>query len=90
MALAHLVAQRFSDVLRLTEWAIEHPMFPPAYRFRAAALAQLGRTDEAAALIRQLLKIQPNATVSRTTRLAWNPAATAILVDGLRKAGLPE
>jgi adenylate cyclase len=92
MALAHLTAKRFSEVLRWSERAIQQrPGFPPPYRFRASALAHLGRFEEAFATIQHMLTLQPNSTIRRASRTGYkNPADLAILVDGLRLAGLPE
>ena len=58
---------------------------------RAAALAQLGRTDEAAQAAQALLGNYPQVTVERHLRnFHWkNPADIAHYRDGLLKAGLP-
>jgi hypothetical protein len=63
----------------------------------AAALAQLGRLDEARSAIRAGLALNPAYTISRR-RASWaaqsdNPTFLAQLepiLEGLRKAGLPE
>lgn len=92
MTLAHLIAGRFAEAEKWGERAIQQrPNFPPPLRFRAAALAQLGRLEEASALIRQLLLIQPGSTIGRTAKVRFrHPSHQAILLDGLRLAGLPE
>ncbi|KWV54025.1 adenylate cyclase [Bradyrhizobium macuxiense] len=58
---------------------------------RAAALAQLGRADEAKQAAEALLSIYPNLTVERHLRnFHWkNPADIAHYRDGLLKAGVP-
>jgi adenylate cyclase len=58
---------------------------------RAAALAQLGRTEEAAKAAEVLLTSFPNLTVERHLRnFRWkSPADTAHYRDGLLKAGVP-
>jgi len=58
---------------------------------RAAALAQLGRVDEAAQAAEALLANHPKLTVERHLRnFHWkNPADIAHYRDGLLKAGLP-
>ncbi|PAY08736.1 adenylate cyclase [Bradyrhizobium sp. UFLA03-84] len=58
---------------------------------RAAALAQLGRTEEAAQAAEALLANHPKLTVERHLRnFHWkNPADIAHYRDGLLKAGLP-
>jgi TolB-like protein len=71
--------------------------YPPAYFWLAAALAQLGRLDEARSALKGGLALNPTFTISRA-RAAWrersdDPTYLAQLepiIDGLRKAGLPE
>jgi hypothetical protein len=63
----------------------------------AAALAQLGRLDEARSAVRAGLALNPTYTISRR-RASWtsqsdDPTYLAQLepiVEGLRKAGVPE
>jgi tetratricopeptide (TPR) repeat protein len=70
---------------------------PPAYLNLAAALAQLGRLDEARSAVRAGLALNPTYTISRR-RASWtsqsdDPTYLAQLepiVEGLRKAGVPE
>ena len=70
---------------------------PFAYFVLAAALAQLGRLDEARSAVKAGLALNPTFTVSRA-RAAWtarsdNPTYLAQLepiFEGLRKAGVPE
>jgi adenylate cyclase len=58
---------------------------------RAAALAQLGRTEEAAKAAEVLLSLYPGLSVERHLRnFRWkNPADIAHYRDGLLKAGIP-
>ena len=71
--------------------------FPVAYFSLAAALAQLGRLDEAHSAVKAGLALDPNFTVSRA-RASWtamsdDPTYLAALrptFDGMRKAGVPE
>jgi TolB-like protein len=70
---------------------------PPAYLNLAAALAQLGRFDEARSAVSAGLALNPTYTISRR-RASWtsqsdDPTYLAQLepiVEGLRKAGVPE
>ena len=70
---------------------------PPAYFWLAAALAQLGRLDEARSALKAGLALNPAFSISRA-RAAWtamsdDPTYLAQLepiFDGLRKAGVPE
>jgi adenylate cyclase len=58
----------------------------------ATALGQLGRTNEARAAGRDVLAQEPDFSIAGYTRgLAYrDPAITAKIADGLRRAGLPE
>jgi hypothetical protein len=70
---------------------------PSMAKMTAAALAQLGRLDEARSAARAGLALNPAYTVSRR-RASWtaqsdDPTFLAQLepiLEGLRKAGLPE
>jgi tetratricopeptide (TPR) repeat protein len=71
--------------------------YPAAYFQLAAALAQLGRLDEAHSAVKTGLALNPALTISRI-RAAWtarsdDPTYLAQLepfLEGLRKAGVPE
>jgi hypothetical protein len=61
----------------------------------AAALAQLGRLSEARSEINTGLLINPTFTIARIRAAPWtdNPALDVgreRLIDGMRKAGVPE
>ena len=61
----------------------------------ASAYAWTGRKDEAQAAVAELLKLMPNYTVDRWAHEGWssNPVFLAQyqrIIEGLRKAGLPE
>ena len=70
---------------------------PPVYLNLAAALAQLGRLDEARSAVKAGLALNPAFAVSRA-RALWaamsdDPTYLAqreTILDGLRKAGVPE
>jgi adenylate cyclase len=63
-----------------------------AYRWKAAALGQLGRIDEAKMALEQSIALSPmNFYFHVRTRPPWFRSADhALLLEGLRKAGLPE
>ena len=69
-----------------------NPDFFYAHLHLAAAYAQLGRMEEAKAEAAEALRIDPSFSVQRVAqRLPLKDAAAlARLVDGMRKAGLPE
>jgi adenylate cyclase len=64
IAIAHFAAGRFEEADTAASRAIQaNPRFSPPYWMRAAALANLGRTDEAKSVAQQLLKVQPQFTI---------------------------
>ncbi len=94
--LAHFVMEEFDEAVPLFERALKLnprnyvPLIP-----LAAAYAHLGREQEAAATIEALQKALPTiATLSLVRRSPlWsykNPADQDRLLEGLRKAGMPE
>ncbi|MGC2785403.1 MAG: hypothetical protein WA397_16545, partial [Roseiarcus sp.] len=71
--------------------------YPLVYFHLAAALAQLGRQDEAHSAVKAGLTLNPTFTISRAranwTSMSDDPTHLAQLerlLEGLRKAGLPE
>ena len=71
--------------------------YPLVYFHLAAALAQLGRLDEAHSAVKAGLTLNPTFTISRAranwTSMSDDPTHLAQLerlLEGLRKAGLPE
>ena len=62
------------------------------YRWKAAALGQLGRTDDARIALDQAIGVSPtNFDLYVRTRLPWfSLEEHSLLVEGLRKAGLGE
>jgi adenylate cyclase len=67
----------------------QNPFFAPAHRCLASAFAHLGRDEEARKAAARLLQLDPNFTIS-----AWiargGQSNSKLLIEGLRKAGLPE
>jgi adenylate cyclase len=65
------------------------PEWPQSYRFRAAALGQLGRTEEAKAALEEAIAIAPAAfDVYVRGRPPWYGLEDHDhLLQGLRKAG---
>jgi TolB-like protein/Tfp pilus assembly protein PilF len=71
--------------------------FPPAYFWSAAALAQLGRLDEARAAVTSSLVLNPSFNIARAralwTAMSDDPTYLAGLepvFEGMRLAGMPE
>ena len=70
-----------------------HP--PVAHFYFAAALARLGRIEEAREAARAGLELNPGFTIARMRSLAFSDhpvylAGRERVYDGLRKAGMPE
>ncbi len=71
--------------------------YPPAFFWLAAALAHLGRLDEAHSAVKAGLALSPAFTVSRA-RAGWTAfsddrtylAGLESIIDGLRMAGVPD
>jgi tetratricopeptide (TPR) repeat protein len=94
MSAASLFQQRDEEALEWGRKAVHsRPDCGPAHAYVAAALAHLGRIDEAGKEIAELRRLQPGytATTLRAEKLSDNPVFLARrerLFDGLRKAGL--
>jgi adenylate cyclase len=66
-----------------------NPSYPTAYRCLASSFAHLGRDAEAREVAARLLEVDPAFTIS--TYIARGGQSNAkVLIEGLRKAGLPE
>ncbi len=62
------------------------------HAFLAASHAQLGQLEDAHAEVAEVLRINPKYTITRQKQVSIlrRPEDAELLVDGLRKAGLPE
>ena len=56
----------------------------------AACYAQMGRMEEAAAAVAQVLRLKPDFSIAKLRRAGWGTAESEHVKDGMRKAGLPE
>ena len=93
IAAAHYFGDGFGEAVLWAENAlIRNPRFSHALRIRAAGLAREGKVGEAAAVVRQILDIEPDLTVTRLrTRLMFmDESCWSRYALGLRAAGLPE
>ncbi len=92
MAAAHFFARRFEDCITWGRRATDEASGANiARRHVAAALALLGRIDEAKAEVGEVLKRQPNSSLARSRLSSFRyPWMYDLYLDGLRKAGLPE
>jgi adenylate cyclase len=92
MAFSHYLLRQYDASL---SWAREvlylNPNHLQVLAVRAAALAQLGRAEEAAKATEVLLSSYPGLTVEKHLRnFRWKlPADIALYREGLLKAGVP-
>jgi adenylate cyclase len=90
MALALIELRRFDEASVAAKKAQrQNPSYPPAYYCLASAFAHLGRDAEAREAATRLLQVDPAFTIS--ARMGRRRQAHAkLLIEGFRKAGLPE
>ncbi|MCH9000599.1 MAG: adenylate/guanylate cyclase domain-containing protein [Proteobacteria bacterium] len=93
LAFSCLFLGQIDDAVSWASKALHHnPKFTPTHRVLAASLGHAGRLDEAHRVVEQLQALVPGLTVTRfgkETRVR-HPEYFELLMDGLRKAGLPE
>ena len=85
--------KRYEEAAEWAQRALQQPNFQwSRYTVLIAALAQLGRLDEAKNCIQELRIKRPNTTIAfvRETHLFGDTASFAHYLDGLRMAGLPD
>ena len=90
MGMAFIELRRFDEAIVAGKKAQrQNPSFPPAYCCLASAFAHLGRDGEAREAAARLLETDPAFTIS--ARMARRRQShLKLLIEGLRKAGLPE
>jgi len=90
-AQALLFSGRYSDAAELARHsAAIYDGWDSTYWFLAAAYGHLGHVEEARKTIAKILSMSPSTTVSNIRKLPYDETRLAILLNGLRKAGLPE
>jgi adenylate cyclase len=90
MGQALIELRRFDEAITAGKKALsQSPSFSPGYRCLASAFAHLGRDAEACEAAARLLEFDPTFTLS-----GWiargGQSNSKLLIEGLRKAGLPE
>jgi adenylate cyclase len=95
LGLAHYMLKRYSQALPLLQECVSRmPNSRPGHCWLAATYAQLGNIEKARAEAAEALRIEPKYTLEGTqARLSGSykrKQDAKHLVDGLRKAGLPE
>jgi TolB-like protein/Flp pilus assembly protein TadD len=91
-AKALLLSGRYSDAVELARHsAAIYDGWDTTYWYLAAAYGHRGQKNEASKAIKKILSLSPGVTISRIRKLPIrDETRLAILLDGLRKAGLPE
>ena len=90
LSCAHMFAGRFEQAaLAASRCEQANPRFSPACLARIAALVNLGRNDDARAVVQRLLALSPDFAISHLPRFT-SPERLAMLADALRQIGLPE
>jgi adenylate cyclase len=92
MALGLYFSREYEASIEAAKRAIRsYPDFPVPYRWLAAALGQLGRTDEARAALEKAMALGPASfDIFVRRRAAWHRPEDTHMLDGLRKAGWQE
>jgi adenylate cyclase len=81
--------RRFDEAIVAGKKALrQNPSFVPTYQCLASAFAHLGRDAEAHDAAARLLEVDPAFTISAF--IARGGLSFLLLIEGLRKAGLPE
>ncbi len=90
MGMAFIELRRFDEAILAGEKARrQNPSYSAAYRCLASAFAHLGRDAEAREAAARVLELDPAFTLSGWIARGGQSKAK-LLIEGLRKAGLPE
>jgi adenylate cyclase len=90
MGMALIELRRFEEAAAAARKAQrQSPSFPPTYRCLASALGHLGRDTEAREAAARLLELDPAFTISAFIARGGQ-SKSKLIIEGLRKAGLPE
>jgi adenylate cyclase len=93
LGVAAFANERYEDACYWGRKTIQqNPMFPGSHRLVAASCGQLGRTQEAASELKELLKLMPGMTAEDVRKQVpfKRPGDMKRSIEGLRKAGLKE
>jgi adenylate cyclase len=90
MGLAFIELRRFNEAIIAGKKAQRQNLsYLPVYRCLTSAFAHLGRDTEAREAGARLLEVDPTFTISGWIVRAGQSNST-LLIEGLRKAGVPE
>ena len=93
LSLAHLTAGRYEEGLRWAEEALRENGGMSAMRLKLSLCGHLGRHADVSASLRQVREFDSEPTIAGVLRglpKGVSPEISAYLVEGLRKAGLPD
>jgi TolB-like protein/Flp pilus assembly protein TadD len=92
MAAARFAARHYADAVAWGRNAIDRsPEHPPAYFFLIAAAAMQGDLAAATEALATLLRLQPGFSLAwMSENMAYSEEVGERLLEGLRKAGMPE
>jgi tetratricopeptide (TPR) repeat protein len=91
MGFAFIELRRFDEAIITGKKALRHkPCYPGPYRCLASAFAHLGRDAEAREAAARLLEIDPAFTISAWIARSQLSKSAKLMIEGFRKAGLPE
>ena len=88
MGQALIELRRFDEAIIVLKKALRQNHYVATYRCLASAFAHLGRDAEAHDAAARALEIDPAFTIS--AHVARGPKNVKLLIEGLRKAGLPD
>jgi adenylate cyclase len=89
---ARFAAHRYADSVSAARAMLErYPEYLPAHYVLITALAMAGDTDAAAVALATLLKLKPDFSMTwLRENMPWRGEIAGRLIEGWRKAGLPE
>jgi adenylate cyclase len=89
LGLGYYLKGRYDAAISTMEQGVaRHPNFVGNHIALAAAYAQAGRSEEAARAAAKVLRLDPFFEVESYGTVFRNPADRAVIIEGLRKAGL--
>jgi len=88
----HYFAGRYLEAAKWARQSVQVRGILTAHRFLCASLAQAGQIDEARSAMRTLRQLRPEISITwiKQSLPTYAPRLMAHLLEGLRKAGLPE
>jgi len=89
IGMAFIELRRFDEAIVVGKKALRQNLYVATYRCLASAFAHLGRDAEAHDAAARVLEIDPAFTISAFIARSGQSNAK-LLIEGLRKAGLPE